>query len=174
MRAADSATKRRETADFVRPAPLAPERLPQAAEPDFGLVSDGSDVGARISGGTETISSGGIATGDNLLAPIAAVIPVSMRIDSEHAVDAANDATSRSANNPTNKATDRSEHTVTGISAAVSPVVHPPRHALRLCGDRRGEKEADCNHTEHSHLVSLFFHVTPNSASRCWPLFGNK
>jgi hypothetical protein len=108
------------------------------------------------------------------LAPIAAVIPVRMRIDSEHAIDAANHPTSRSANNPTNKATDRSEHAVTGISTAVSPVVHPPRHALRLCGDRRGEKEADSNHTEHSHLVSLFFYVTPNRVSRCWPLFGNK
>jgi hypothetical protein len=79
-----------------------------------------------------------------------------MRINSEHAVDAANHPASRSANNPTNKATDRSEHAVTGISTAVSPVVHPPRHALRLCGDRRGEKEGDSNHTEHSHLVSLF------------------
>jgi hypothetical protein len=78
-----------------------------------------------------------------------------MRIDSEHAVDAANDTASRSANNPTNKATDRSEHAVTGISTAVSPVVHPPRHALRLCGDRGGENEADSNHTEHSPLDVL-------------------
>jgi hypothetical protein len=90
------------------------------------------------------------------LAPIAAVIPVRMRIDSEHAVDASNDSTSRSANNPTNKATDRSEHAVAGISTAVCPVVHPTRHALRLCIDRRGEKETNSNHTEHSHLVSLF------------------
>src|SRR5450755_373202 len=87
------------------------------------------------------------------LTPIAAVIPVRMRIDSEHAIDAANDSTSRSANNPTNKATDRSEHAVTGIGTAVCPVVHPPRHALRLCSDRRGEKETNSNHTEHSHLV---------------------
>jgi hypothetical protein len=102
-----------------------------------------------------------------------------MRIDSEHAVDASNDSTSRSANNPTNKATDRSEHAVTGIGTAVCPVVHPTRHALRLCTDRRGEKEADSNHTEHSHLVSLLLLVTfllchGNRASRCWPLFGNK
>src|SRR5271155_634858 len=86
------------------------------------------------------------------LAPIAAaVIPVRLRIDSENAVDAADDATRRAANDPTNKATDRSEHAVTGISTAVNPVVHPSRHALRLCGDRRGEKEADSNHTEYSH-----------------------
>jgi hypothetical protein len=82
-----------------------------------------------------------------------------MRIDSEHAVDASNDSTSRSANNPTNKATDRSEHAVTGVGTAVCSVIHPTRHALRLCTDRRGEKgekEADSNHTEHSHLVNLF------------------
>ena len=97
-----------------------------------------------------------------------------MRIDSKYAVDAANDATSRSANNPTNKATDRSEYAVTGIGTTVSPVVHPPRHALRLCTDRRGEKEADSNHTEHSHPFSLTSYATPNRASRCWPLFGNK
>ena len=97
---------------------------------------------------------------DRRLAPIAAVIPVRMRIDSEHAVDASNDSTSRSANNPTNKATDRSEHAVTGIGTAVCPVVHPMRHALRLCTDRRGEKEADSNHTEHSHLVSLLLLVS--------------
>jgi hypothetical protein len=107
------------------------------------------------------------------LAPITAVIPVRVRIDSEHAVDASNDSTSRSANNPTNKATDRSEHAVTGIGTAVCPVVHPARHALRLCTDRRGEKESDSNHTEHSHLVSLLL-CHPNRASRCWPLFGNK
>jgi hypothetical protein len=86
---------------------------------------------------------------------MAAVIPVRLRIDSEHAVDAANDATCRAANNPADKATDRPEHAVTGISTAVNPVVHPSRHALRLCGDRRDEKEADCNGTEYSHLVSL-------------------
>jgi hypothetical protein len=84
-----------------------------------------------------------------------------MRIDSEHAVDAANDSSSRSANNPTNKATDRSEHAVTSIGTPVYPVVHPPRHALRLCSDRRGEKETDSDHTEHSHLVSLFICATP-------------
>ena len=99
---------------------------------------------------------GAAARGNRWLAPVAVVIPTRMRINSEHAVDAANHPASRSANNPTNKATDRSEHAVTGISTAVSPVVHPPRHALRLCGDRRGEKEGDSNHTEHSHLVSLF------------------
>ena len=66
------------------------------------------------------------------LAPIAAVIPVRMRVDPEHAVDASNDSTSRSANNPTNKATDRSEHAVTGVGTAVCPVFHPTRHALRL------------------------------------------
>jgi hypothetical protein len=96
-----------------------------------------------------------------------------MRIDSEHAVDASNDSTSRSANNPTNKATDRSEHAATGIGTAVCPVVHPTQHALRLCTDRRGEKEADSNHTEHSHLVSLLL-CHANRASRRWPLFGNK
>jgi hypothetical protein len=44
------------------------------------------------------------------LAPIAAVIPARIRGDSEHAVDAANDPTGRSANNSANQATDRSEH----------------------------------------------------------------
>jgi hypothetical protein len=95
---------------------------------------------------------------------------VGLWIDSEHAIDAANDATSRSANNPTNNATDRSEHAVTGIGTAVSPVIHPPRHALRLYSDRPGEKEADSNHTEHSHLVSLFFCITPivlDDVGRC-------
>jgi hypothetical protein len=70
------------------------------------------------------------------LAPIAAIIPVRMRIDSEHAVDASNDSTSRSADNPTNKATDRSEHAITGIGTAVCPVVHPTRHALRSSNRR--------------------------------------
>jgi hypothetical protein len=83
-----------------------------------------------------------------------------MRIDSEHAVDASNDSSGRSADNPTNKATDRAENAVTGIGTAVCPVVHPTRHALRLCTDRRGEKEADSNHTEYSHLVSLFICAT--------------
>src|ERR1700687_5837772 len=97
-----------------------------------------------------------------------------MRIDPDHAVAAPNHSPSRSANNPTNKATDRSEHAVTGIGTAVCPVVHPPWHALRLCSDRRGEKEADSNHTEHSHLGRLFLLPHTNRASRCWPLFGNK
>jgi hypothetical protein len=53
------------------------------------------------------------------LAPIAAaVIPVRLRINSEHAIDAANDATCRAANNPADKATDRSEHAVTGTRCA--------------------------------------------------------
>jgi hypothetical protein len=92
-----------------------------------------------------------------------------MRIDSEHAVDASNDSTSRSANNPTNKATDRSEHAATGIGTAVCPVVHPARHALRLCTDRRGEKESDSNHTEDL-IWSAFSYATPivhHDVGRC-------
>jgi hypothetical protein len=96
-----------------------------------------------------------------------------MRIDSEHAVNASNDSTSRSANNPTNKAPDRSEHAVTRIGAAVCPVVHSTRHALRPCADRRGEKESDNNHPEHSHMVSLLL-CHANRASRCWRFFGAK
>jgi hypothetical protein len=104
-------------------------------------------------------------------AAIAAVIPVRMRIDSEHAVDASNDSTSRSTNNPTNKATDRSEYAVTGIGTAMCPVVHPTRHALRLCPKNIPAIEATADRPPRFALGAIMpvRHVTAPSQ----PGFGN-
>jgi hypothetical protein len=77
------------------------------------------------------------------------VVPV--RIDSEYAVDTANDTASRPANDTTNNAADRPEHAVPGIGPAVSPVVYSCWYALRLRNNRHGNKDAQRNHPKHSH-----------------------
>jgi hypothetical protein len=86
-----------------------------------------------------------------------------MRTDAQHAVDAANDATSSSANKPANEATDRSERAITGIRTAVSPVMHPPRHALRLRGRRKRKKEDGTDYAKDFHVETLVY-VTPSRA----------
>jgi hypothetical protein len=70
---------------------------------------------------------------------VAAVVPA--RIDSEYAVDPANDTASRPAND-TNNAADRPEHAVAGIGPAVSPVVYSSSAAVivRLLLADRGAK----------------------------------
>jgi hypothetical protein len=82
-------------------------------------------------------------------------VPV-MRMDSQHPVDAANNTTRRPANYAANETTNRSESTIAGVRAAVSPVVNPPRYALRLGHNRHCKSDANSNNAQHSHRDSLF------------------
>jgi hypothetical protein len=82
-----------------------------------------------------------------------------VRINSEYAVDPANDTSSCPANDTTNNAADRPEHTVTSIGPAVSPVVYSSWYALRLRNDRHGNKDAQRNHPKHSHQEHLYFRL---------------
>jgi hypothetical protein len=59
-----------------------------------------------------------------------------MRINSEHAVDAANHPASRSANNPTNKATDRSENSEHAVDAANHPASRSANNPTNKATDR--------------------------------------
>jgi hypothetical protein len=75
-----------------------------------------------------------------------------MRMDSQHPVDAANDTTRRPANYAANETTNRSESTIAGVRAAVSPVVNPPRYALRLGHKRHCKSDAMANVDDMSGL----------------------
>jgi hypothetical protein len=96
---------------------------------------------------------------------VAAAVPV--RIDSEYAVDPANDTAGRPTNDTTNNAADRPEHAVTGIGPAVGPVVYSSWYALRLRNDRHGNKEAQRNDLQHSHQGHLFLRPFWPATANC-------
>jgi hypothetical protein len=108
------------------------------------------------------------------VATIVAVVPVGVwvRTDAKHAVDAANDATSGSANDAADHAADRSEHAVARISAAISSVVNTRRHALRVRGEWQRKKKDGRDYAKdfHAEDAEALFCVTPRGVldSQLW------
>jgi hypothetical protein len=74
-----------------------------------------------------------------------------VRINSEHAIHAADDAASSSTNDPAHHTADRPQHPVTGMSTPVSSIVNSAWHALCLGGERndKNDGEACCKTNDH-------------------------
>jgi hypothetical protein len=74
-----------------------------------------------------------------------------VRIDSEHAIHADDDAASCSPNDAADHTADRSQRPVTRMSTPVGSIVNSTRHALRLGGERsdKNDGEACCKTNDH-------------------------
>ena len=82
---------------------------------------------------------------------VVSVVTMPVRIDSEHAIHAADDAASGSPNDPAHHTANRSQHPVTGMSTPVGSIVNSAWHALCLGGERndKNDGEACCKTNDH-------------------------
>jgi hypothetical protein len=82
---------------------------------------------------------------------VVSVVTMPVRIDSEHAIHAADDAASSSTNDPAHHTADRSQHPVTGMSTPVGSIVNSAWHALCLGGEwsDKNDGEACCKTNDH-------------------------
>jgi hypothetical protein len=82
---------------------------------------------------------------------VVSVVTMPVRIDSEHAIHAADDAASSATNDPAHHTADRSQHPVTGMSTPVGSIVNSAWHALRLGGEWSDKNDAKACRKTNDH-----------------------
>jgi hypothetical protein len=91
------------------------------------------------------------AAGAQWLPVVVSVVTMPVRIDSEHAIHAADDAASSATNDPAHHTADRSQHPVTGMSTPVGSIVNSAWHALRLGGEWSDKNDAKACRKTNDH-----------------------